>query len=102
MRMMELLFEIGGYILENIEDIIVDVYNLDVNVCVEICSGYSYIMCDECMGVGGLLVGVGGKVMVFFFGGIDSLVVVYLMMKCGVFVEVVYFYSLFFISECVK
>lgn len=41
---MELLPEIGGHILENTEDITVDVHNPDVNVRVEIRSGYSYIM----------------------------------------------------------
>ena len=50
MRTMELLPEIGGHILENTEDITVDVHNPDVNVRVEIRSGYSYIMCDERMG----------------------------------------------------
>ena len=72
MRTMELLPEIGGHILENTEDITVDVHNPDVNVRVEIRSGYSYIMCDERMGAGGLPVGVGGKVMVLLSGGIDS------------------------------
>lgn len=78
---MELLPEIGGHILENTEDITVDVHNPDVNVRVEIRSGYSYIMCDERMGAGGLPVGVGGKVMVLLSGGIDSPVAAYLTMK---------------------
>lgn len=61
-----------------------------------------YIICFDYCGVGGFLVGMSGKVMLMFSGGIDSLVVGYLVMKCGLEIEVVYFYSLFFISECFK
>ena len=102
MRTMELLPEIGGHILENTEDITVDVHNPDVNVRVEIRSGYSYIMCDERMGAGGLPVGVGGKVMVLLSGGIDSPVAAYLTMKRGVSVEAVHFHSPPFTSDRAK
>ena len=84
MRTMELLPEIGG------------------NIRVEIRSGYSYIMCDERMGAGGLPVGVGGKVMVLLSGGIDSPVAAYLTMKRGVSVEAVHFHSPPFTSERAK
>lgn len=99
MKTMELLPEIGGYVLENTEDITVDVHNPDVNVRVEIRSGYSYIMCDERMGAGGLPVGVGGKVMLLLSGGIDSPVAAYLTMKRGVSVEAIHFQSPPFTSE---
>lgn len=102
MQTMELLPEIGGYILDNTEDITVDVHNPDVNVRVEIRSGYSYIMCDERMGAGGLPVGVGGKVMVLLSGGIDSPVAAFLTMKRGVSVEAVHFHSPPFTSERAK
>ncbi|MDC2864930.1 tRNA uracil 4-sulfurtransferase ThiI [Bacillus sp. BP-3] len=102
MRTMELLPEIGGYVLQNTEDITVDVHNPDVNIRIEIRSGYSYIMCDERMGAGGLPVGVGGKVMLLLSGGIDSPVAAYLTMKRGVSVEAVHFHSPPFTSERAK
>ena len=102
MQTMELLPEIGGYILQNTEDITVDVHNPDVNIRVEIRSGYSYIMCDERMGAGGLPVGVGGKVMLLLSGGIDSPVAPYLTMKRGVAVEAFHFHSPPFTSERAK
>lgn len=102
MQTMELLPEIGGYILQNTEDITVDVHNPDVNIRVEIRSGYSYIMCDERMGAGGLPVGVGGKVMLLLSGGIDSPVAAYLTMKRGVAVEAIHFHSPPFTSERAK
>ncbi|PGZ96607.1 tRNA 4-thiouridine(8) synthase ThiI [Bacillus pseudomycoides] len=102
MQTMELLPEIGGYILQNTEDITVDVHNPDVNIRIEIRSGYSYIMCDERMGAGGLPVGVGGKVMLLLSGGIDSPVAAYLTMKRGVSVEAVHFHSPPFTSERAK
>ncbi|WP_369902276.1 tRNA uracil 4-sulfurtransferase ThiI [Bacillus manliponensis] len=102
MQTMEILPEIGGYILRNTEDITVDVHNPDVNIRVEIRSGYSYIMCDERMGAGGLPVGVGGKVMLLLSGGIDSPVAAYLTMKRGVSVEAVHFHSPPFTSERAK
>lgn len=102
MQTMEILPEIGGYVLQNTEDIKVDVHNPDVNIRVEIRSGYSYIMCDERMGAGGLPVGVGGKVMLLLSGGIDSPVAAYLTMKRGVSVEAVHFHSPPFTSERAK
>lgn len=102
MQTMEILPEIGGYVLQNTEDITVDVHNPDVNIRVEIRSGYSYIMCDERMGAGGLPVGVGGKVMLLLSGGIDSPVAAYLTMKRGVSVEAVHFHSPPFTSERAK
>lgn len=50
-------------------------------------------------GVGGLFVGISGKGMFMFFGGIDFFVVGYFVMKWGVEIEVVYFVSLLYISE---
>lgn len=44
------------------------------------------------------MVGIFGKGMLMLFGGIDFLVVGYLVLKCGVDIEVVYFVSFFYIS----
>lgn len=80
----------------------VDVCNFDILFRIEIREEVIFLMiCDE-KGVGGLFVGLVGKVMLMFFGGFDSFVVGFYVMKCGLLVEVVYFFSLLYISECVK
>lgn len=71
----------------------------DINLRIEICKDVVYLFYEMICGVGGLLVGISGCGMLMLLGGIDLLVVGYLVMKCGVEVEVVYFVSLFYISE---
>lgn len=80
----ELNRELGAHILRNTENITVDVHHPDVNVRVEVRPEFTYIMCEERAGAGGLPVGVGGKVMLLLSGGIDSPVAGYLAMKRGV------------------
>lgn len=98
----ELNREIGGYVLQNTDNITVDVHTPDVNVRVEVRSDFTYIMCDEQSGAGGLPVGAGGKVMLLLSGGIDSPVAGYLAMKRGVTLEAIHFHSPPFTSERAK
>ncbi|MFD3445299.1 tRNA uracil 4-sulfurtransferase ThiI [Microbacteriaceae bacterium 4G12] len=98
----ELNREIGGYILQNTENITVDLHHPDVKVRVEVRPEATYIMCEERAGAGGLPVGVGGKVMLLLSGGIDSPVAGYLVLKRGATIEAVHFHSPPFTSERAK
>lgn len=73
--------------------------NLDIVLCVEVWLNGIFLLLEMIQGVGGLLVGIVGKGMLMFFGGIDLLVVGYFGMKCGVDMEMVYFFSLLYMSE---
>lgn len=94
--------EVGGYLLQNTENISVDVHNPDVQVRVEVREDATYITCGEEYGAGGYPVGVGGKVMLLLSGGIDSPVAAYLLLKRGVTVEAIHFESPPFTSDRAK
>jgi thiamine biosynthesis protein ThiI len=90
---------IGGYLLQNIPGIKVDVKNPDINLRIEVRKEAIYLSCETIQGAGGLPVGSSGKGMLMLSGGIDSPVAGYLAMKRGVEVEAVHFFSPPFTSE---
>lgn len=92
--------EVGGYILQNYEEPIkVDVHNPDITVRVEVRAEATYIMCGEYKGLGGLPVGAGGKALLMLSGGIDSPVAGYSMLRRGVTLEAIHFFSPPYTSE---
>ena len=93
--------EIGGYILENIPELRVDVHNPDITLFVEIRNS-CYIYSSYIKGFGGLPIGSSGKGTVLLSGGIDSPVAAFLMAKRGVELEAVYFHSPPYTSERAK
>ncbi|HEU5141386.1 MAG TPA: tRNA uracil 4-sulfurtransferase ThiI [Bacillales bacterium] len=93
---------VGGYVLENGENIKVDVHNPDVDLRVEVKKEATYISGIEFPGAGGLPVGVGGKVMLMLSGGIDSPVAGFLTMKRGAEIEAVHFHSPPYTNERAK
>lgn len=95
---------IGVYILRKFVEMygfIVDVYNFDFILNIEI-RDKVYVYLLEEKGIGGMLFGIGGRVYFFLFGGIDSFVVGFMIVKRGVEIEVIYFYSFFYMGEKVK
>lgn len=91
LKSFEIQVKVGEYIFEN-EESEVNLYEYDIEVGVELMEGKVYIFVDKIRVWGGFLIGMQGKVVVLFSGGIDLLVVVFLMMKCGVEVILVYIY----------
>jgi len=90
---------IGGYLLQNIPGIKVDVKHPDINLRIEVRKEAIYLSCETIQGAGGLPVGSSGKGMLMLSGGIDSPVAGYMAMKRGVEVEAVHFFSPPFTSE---
>lgn len=97
----EVSAEIGGYILENCQNISVDVHNPQVKLMVELRNN-AYIYSKLIYGFGGLPYGASGKATVLMSGGIDSPVAAFLIAKRGVEVEAVYFDSPPYTSERAK
>jgi len=93
--------EIGGYILENIPELTVDVHNPDITVNVEI-RGNAYVYTERFAGAGGMPTGTNGKATLLLSGGIDSPVAGYMIAKRGVVVNAVHFYSYPYTSERAK
>jgi len=93
--------EIGGYVLENIPNLKVNVVSPDITIFVELRND-AYIYSDIIKGFGGLPAGSSGKAMLLLSGGIDSPVAGFLMQKRGVEIEAVYFHSPPYTSERAK
>lgn len=91
--------ELGGYILQNIDDLHVNVKKPDVKLLVDVRSEGVFLSCQTIQGAGGLPVGSSGRAMLMLSGGIDSPVGGYLAMKRGVEIEAVHFHSPPYTSE---
>lgn len=92
----------GSHLLKNVPNLKVDVKKPDINMQIEIRKEAAYLTCETIAGAGGLPVGSSGKAMLMLSGGIDSPVAGYLMMKRGILIEAVHFYSPPFTSERAK
>ncbi|MBT2656947.1 tRNA 4-thiouridine(8) synthase ThiI [Bacillus sp. ISL-18] len=93
---------IGGYILQNIPGLRVDVKNPDINLRIEVREDAIYLSCENIPGAGGMPIGSNGKAMLMLSGGIDSPVAGYMAMKRGLEIEAVHFFSPPYTSERAK
>ena len=82
---------LGGLLLKNIDNIVVDVHNPDLWIKVEIRDSETFIYYKSYEGSGGYPVGTQPKGMLMLSGGIDSPVAGYLAMKRGMVLDAVYF-----------
>ncbi|MER1986990.1 MAG: tRNA uracil 4-sulfurtransferase ThiI [Solibacillus sp.] len=85
--------EMGATILPQFPNIKVDVRNPDVALRIEVREDAVYMMAQVVQGAGGMPVGSNGKSLLMLSGGIDSPVAGYLMMKRGVRLEAIHFFS---------
>jgi thiamine biosynthesis protein ThiI len=97
----EVSAEVGGYVLNGMDNIRVDVHNPDVKLMVELRNN-AYIYSRLIYGCGGLPYGASGKATVLMSGGIDSPVAAYLTARRGVEIECVYFDSPPYTSDRAK
>lgn len=98
----ELQRQVGGAILKENNNITVNVKNPDYEIKIEVRMDAIYIYEKVIAGAGGLPVGTGGKTLLMLSGGIDSPVAGIEVMKRGVTVEAIHFYSPPFTSEKAK
>lgn len=101
MESREVSADIGGFILNNMDNSKVDIHNPDVTVMVEL-RNKAYIYSKVIKGFGGLPIGCSGKATVLLSGGIDSPVAAFMTAKRGVEIEAVYFDSPPYTSERAK
>ena len=90
--------EMGGYILERLPQLRVDIKNPDTVMSVEI-RDKAYLYTHPIMAVGGMPVGSNGKATLLLSGGIDSPVAGWMIAKRGVTVDAVHFNSPPYTSE---
>lgn len=85
--------EIGGYVLSRYQNLTAKMKKPDVELRIEVRHDAVYVMAQVIAGAGGMPVGSNGKSLLMLSGGIDSPVAGYLMMKRGVRLEAVHFFS---------
>ncbi|MBR0463366.1 MAG: tRNA sulfurtransferase, partial [Clostridia bacterium] len=93
--------ELGGVILDHNPNLRVDVHKPQHRVTVEI-RDHAYVCVREIPAAGGMPLGTGGRGMLLLSGGIDSPVAGYQMMRRGVNVNAVHFFSFPYTSERAK
>lgn len=100
----QLAIEVGGYVHENCEGLIVDVHNPEVTVQVEVRDHNAFVYCREkrLKGQGGMPIGTGGKATLLLSGGIDSPVAGHMIAKRGIEIDAVNFFSFPYTSERAK
>ncbi|MFC3418390.1 tRNA uracil 4-sulfurtransferase ThiI [Salinicoccus hispanicus] len=84
---------LGGYVLENVPHLGVDVKRPDHQIMVEVRAEAIYMYHEVVQCIGGLPIGTGGKALLMISGGIDSPVAGLEVMKKGVELEAVHFHS---------
>lgn len=84
--------EVGGYLIEK-TGARADMHNPDIVCWIKITQKNTYISTEKIPGIGGLPVGVSGKVLVMLSGGIDSPVAAWQMVKRGAKAVFIHFYS---------
>ncbi len=90
---------VGGYVLERLPGLKVDVHKPELELFVEIRDRFTYVYCEVNPGLGGFPIGTNGKGLLLLSGGIDSPVAGWLAMKSGMALEAVHFHSFPFTSE---
>ncbi len=101
MTSMQMNMEIGERILAANPNLKVDVHKPQHEVCVEV-RDHAYVYVGEIMAVGGLPMGTGGKALLLLSGGIDSPVAGFQLMRRGVNINAVHFFSFPYTSERAK
>ncbi|SHK14113.1 tRNA uracil 4-sulfurtransferase ThiI [Paramaledivibacter caminithermalis] len=92
---------VGGYILKNTDDLVVDVHNPDVTINIEV-RDKAYVYSRKIPGFGGMPYKTSGKAMLLLSGGIDSPVAGWLVAKRGVEIEAIHYHSYPFTSDRAK
>ena len=93
--------EAGGYILEHVPHLTVDVNNPDHEITIEI-RKLAYLSVDRTMAVSGMPMGTNGKACLLLSGGIDSPVAGFMIAKRGVELCCVHYHSFPYTSERAK
>lgn len=100
----EIAIEVGGFLDDAFEGLVVDVHNPEVTVRVEVRDENAFVYCREnrIKGQGGMPIGTGGKATLLLSGGIDSPVAGHMIAKRGIEIDAVNFFSYPYTSERAK
>lgn len=102
MQKPEILRAIGSSVLSTYSGLSVQMKDPDIELKVEIREKAAYMTAQVISGAGGLPIGAGGKALLMLSGGLDSPVAGYHMLKRGVRLELIHFFSPPFTNERAK
>ena len=102
MNSMEISQYVGGALHDAYPHLKVDVHDPELCVHVEVREKAAYVHGPSEPGAGGLPIGMGGKAVSLFSGGIDSPVASWMIAKRGVQLELVHFFSPPYTSQQAK
>lgn len=85
--------EVANYLSENTKDITFDYKEYNQKILIEVSKHNTYIAYEKYQGLGGLPIGVSGKAICLFSGGIDSPVAALTAMKRGCEIELIHFFN---------
>lgn len=95
----ELNRDLAGHVLTTVPGMTVQMKNPEIELVVEVRENGTYMMVEKIPGATGLPVGSNGKALLLLSGGIDSPVAAYFIMKRGVRIEAIHFFSPPFTSD---
>lgn len=95
----ELNREVATHVLSTLPGMTVQMKDPDIELRIEVREQATYMMVEVIQGAAGLPVGSNGKALLLLSGGIDSPVAAYYMMKRGVRIEAIHFFSPPFTSD---
>lgn len=95
----ELNRDLAGHVLTTLPGMTVQMKNPEIELVVEVRENGTYMMVEKIPGATGLPVGSNGKALLLLSGGIDSPVAAYFIMKRGVRIEAIHFFSPPFTSD---
>lgn len=93
LKTFDIQYMLGGYVLENVLGLKVDVKHPDHQIMVEVRLDGIYMYHEVRQCIGGLPIGTGGRALLMLSGGIDSPVAGLEVMKKGVEIEAIHFHS---------
>ncbi|MFC0216317.1 tRNA uracil 4-sulfurtransferase ThiI [Paenibacillus chartarius] len=93
---------VGGYVLEHVPGLTVDVRKPDTELHIELRETRALLYTDIVEGAGGYPYGSNGKAVLLLSGGIDSPVAGWMAMRRGLELEAVHFHSFPYTSERAK
>ncbi|ANU25748.1 tRNA uracil 4-sulfurtransferase ThiI [Planococcus versutus] len=99
---LEIMKEISTYVLKEFPNLKVQMKNPEIDLKIEVREEAVYMMAEVIKGAGGLPVGASGKALLMLSGGLDSPVAGYHMLKRGVRLELIHFFSPPFTNDRAK
>jgi thiamine biosynthesis protein ThiI len=99
---LQVSYWVGGYILQAMDGLTVNVKQPDLVLRVDIRPNVAYIFTEIIEGAGGYPIGSNGKAILMLSGGIDSPVAGWMAMRQGLEIEAVHFHSIPYTSERAK